>query len=124
MGKPRVDWELLQGALSEMEPYSLTGRVQEMVGLVISSRGPQSAVGGVCKVQMPPPHSPILAEVVGFRRREVLLMPYGEVRGIRPQARVVLTDRQAEVPVGDGLLGRGIAGMGHTRGAPGGGKPP
>jgi flagellum-specific ATP synthase len=95
-----------------MEPYSLTGRVQEMVGLVISSRGPQSAVGGVCKVQMPPPQAPILAEVVGFRRREALLMPYGEVRGIRPQARVVLTDRQAAVPVGDGLLGRVIDGMG------------
>jgi flagellum-specific ATP synthase len=83
-----------------------------MVGLVISSRGPQSAVGGVCKVQMSSSGPPILAEVVGFRRQEVLLMPYGEVRGIRPQARVVLTDRQARVPVGEGLLGRVIDGLG------------
>src|SRR4030042_4890791 len=105
MGKPRVDWERLQGALSELEPYALTGRVQEMVGLVSSSRGPQSAVGGVCQVQMSPSEPPILAEVVGFRRHEVLLMPYGEVRGIRPQSRVVLTDRQAAVPRGQGPLG-------------------
>ncbi|MBI4644689.1 MAG: FliI/YscN family ATPase [Deltaproteobacteria bacterium] len=109
----QIDWERLQGALGEVEPYSLTGRVQEMVGLVISSRGPQSAVGGVCRVELPPPRRPILAEVVGFRRQEVLLMPYGEVRGIRPQARVVLTDRQAAVPVGQGLLGRVIDGMGQ-----------
>ncbi|MEW6658354.1 MAG: FliI/YscN family ATPase [Thermodesulfobacteriota bacterium] len=110
--KEPIDWGRLGGALTELEPYSLTGRVQEMVGLVISSRGPQSAVGGVCKVQMSASEPPILAEVVGFRRHEVLLMPYGEVRGIRPQSRVVLTDRQARVPVGEGLLGRVIDGLG------------
>ncbi|MFZ5451889.1 MAG: FliI/YscN family ATPase [Thermodesulfobacteriota bacterium] len=108
----QIDWERLQGNLGEADPYSLTGRVQAMVGLVISSRGPQSAVGGVCRVELPPPRKPILAEVVGFRPQEVLLMPYGEVRGIRPQARVVLTDRQAAVPVGEGLLGRVIDGLG------------
>jgi flagellum-specific ATP synthase len=107
-----IDWESLHGNLREVESYSLTGRVQEMVGLVISSRGPQSAVGGVCRVELPPPRRPILAEVVGFRSREVLLMPYAEVHGIRPQARVVLTDRQAAVPVGEGLLGRVIDGLG------------
>jgi len=107
-----IDWESLHRNLREADPYSLTGRVQEMVGLVISSRGPQSAVGGVCRVELPPPRRPILAEVVGFRSREVLLMPYGEVHGIRPQSRVVLTDRQAAVPVGDGLLGRVIDGLG------------
>jgi flagellum-specific ATP synthase len=110
--KKQINWGRLEGALTELEPYSLTGRVQEMVGLVISSRGPQSAVGGVCQVQMSPSEPPILAEVVGFRRHEVLLMPYGEVRGIRPRSRVVLTDRQAAVPVGQGLLGRVIDGMG------------
>lgn len=110
--KKPIDWGGLEGSLTELDPYSLTGRVQEMVGLVISSRGPQSAVGGVCKVQMSASEPPILAEVVGFRRHEVLLMPYGEVRGIRPQSRVVLTDRQAMVPVGQGLLGRVIDGLG------------
>ena len=114
MGAQRqIDWERLPGELAAVEPYSLTGRVQEMVGLVISSRGPHSAVGGVCQVELPPPQGNILAEVVGFRRQEVLLMPYGEVRGIRPQARVVLTDRQATVPVGNSLLGRVIDGLGQ-----------
>jgi flagellum-specific ATP synthase len=113
MARQNFDWEGLRAALHAVEPYSLTGRVQEMVGLVISSRGPQSAVGGVCKVLMPPPQPPILAEVVGFRRHEVLLMPYGEVRGIRAQSRVVLTDRQATVPVGEQLLGRVIDGLGQ-----------
>lgn len=109
----QIDWTRLQGNLEDTDPYSLTGRVQAMVGLVISSRGPQSAVGGVCRVELPPPRKPILAEVVGFRRQEVLLMPYGEVRGIRPQARVVLTDRQAAVPVGEAYLGRVIDGLGR-----------
>ena len=109
---PRIDWQHLQEVLAQADTFTLTGQVQEMVGLTIRSRGPHSAVGGVCRIDLPSPHAPIMAEVVGFRQGQVLLMPYGEVRGIRPQARVVLTGRQARVPVGEHLLGRVIDGLG------------
>lgn len=109
---PRIEWPHLQEALRQTTPYALTGRVQEMVGLVITSRGPESAVGRICKIEMPPPDEPITAEVVGFRQGEVLLMPQGEVRGIRPQARVVLQPREAMVQVGEALLGRVMDGLG------------
>ncbi len=108
-----IDWPLLQDDLARLEPVAFTGRVQEMVGLVIRSRGPQCAVGGVCRINLPPPHRPVMAEVVGFRQGQVLLMPQGEVRGIQPQAQVVLTDRQALAPVGNALLGRVIDGLGR-----------
>jgi flagellar biosynthesis/type III secretory pathway ATPase len=100
MPQPRIDWPHLQAVLRQTTPYALTGRVQEMVGLVITSRGPESAVGRICEIEMPPPEEPITAEVVGFRQGEVLLMPQGEVRGVRPHARVVLQAQEAMVQVG------------------------
>ena len=109
---PRIDWPRLMAALGQTSPYSLTGRVQEMVGLVITSRGPEGAVGRICEIEMPP-EEPITAEIVGFRPGEVLLMPQGEVRGIRPQARVVLQPREAVVQVGEALLGRVLDGLGR-----------
>jgi flagellum-specific ATP synthase len=119
MPPARIDWPHLQAALRETTPYALTGRVQEMVGLVISSRGPESAVGRICEIEMPPPGEPITAEVVGFRQGEVLLMPQGEVRGVRPHARVVLQAREAMVQVGETLLGRVMDGLGRPLDAKG-----
>jgi flagellum-specific ATP synthase len=113
MPQPRIDWAHLQAVLRETTPYALTGRVQEMVGLVITSRGPESAVGRICEIEMPPPEEPITAEVVGFRQGEVLLMPQGEVRGVRPHARVVLQSQEAMVQVGETLLGRVLDGLGR-----------
>jgi|UniRef100_A0A7C3YZE2 flagellum-specific ATP synthase len=114
MSRPaQIDWQYLQRALRQTSPYALTGRVQEMVGLVITSRGPECAVGRICEIEMPPPEEPMTAEVVGFRQGEVLLMPQGEVRGIRPQARVTLQTQEATANVGGSLLGRVLDGLGR-----------
>ncbi len=107
-----INWPHLYSVLQQTKPYALTGLVQGMVGLVITSRGPECAVGRVCEIEMPP-DEPITAEVVGFRQDEVLLMPYGEVRGLRPQSRVVLQTQEAMVPVGEALLGRVMDGLGR-----------
>jgi len=106
-----IDWPRLKAALHQLDPLSLTGRVQEMIGLVIRSRGPLCAVGATCLLKMPPPQKDIMAEVVGFRQGEVLLMPHGELRGLKPQTKVILTDHQAQAPVGEALLGRVIDGL-------------
>lgn len=113
MGQPaKIDFERLQAVVGQTIPYAFVGRVQEMVGLVITSQGPEGAVGRICEIEMPPPDGPITAEIVGFRQGKVLLMPQGEIRGIRPQARVVLQSQEAVAPVGQGLLGRVVDGLG------------
>ena len=109
-----INWQHLNAVLQQTTPYALTGMVQEMVGLVITSRGPECAVGRICEIEMLPQEEPMAAEVVGFRQGKVLLMPYGEVRGLRPQSRVTLLPREAMVPVGETLLGRVIDGMGRS----------
>ncbi len=107
-----LDWQSLRAAVQEVEPFCCTGRVEEMVGLVIKSRGPYGPVGAVCRLEMSPP-PPVPAEIVGFRQNQTLLMPHGEVRGLRPGTRVVLNERQALVRVGPDLLGRVIDGLGR-----------
>jgi len=53
------------------------------------------------------------AEVVGFRDGRVLLMPYGDLGGVGPGSRVISTNQTLTVPVGDGLKGRVLDGLGR-----------
>jgi flagellum-specific ATP synthase len=89
------------------------GRVVQLIGLVIESEGPLAAVGDVCRIQSARNDGCTLAEVVGFRNNRVLLMPLGEVRGIHPGSEVTALGAPLQVPVGDGLKGRVIDGLGN-----------
>jgi len=53
-----------------------------------------------------------LAEVIGFSEGRVLLMPYGDLRGIALDAEVAATGMDPEAPTGAALLGRVIDGFG------------
>lgn len=111
--RPGIDWQELCERVARTEPWARVGRLEELVGLVLRSRGPECAVGGICRVEPPAPAPPFLAEVVGFRQEQVLLMPYGEARGVQPRVPVILEDRQAQVRVGPGVLGRVLDGLGE-----------
>ncbi len=87
------------------------GIVQEVIGMVIEGMGPGVPVGGICSVEVK--GSGILqAELVGFRKNRVLLMPLGDMRGIEPGSKIWVTDQEARVGVGKGLLGRILSGTG------------
>jgi flagellum-specific ATP synthase len=53
------------------------------------------------------------AVVVGFREGEVLLQPLGHLDGIRPGDQVTARRRPLDIPVGPGLIGRIIDGVGN-----------
>ncbi len=84
------------------------GKVTQVTGFLIRGYIPGACVGGICEVYPMVGNKPFLAEVVGFKDREVLLMPLGEMRGIGLGSKIVLNSTQAVVKVGDGLLGRVI----------------
>ncbi len=89
-----------------------TGRVTNVVGLVVEAQGPVSCLGTVCDIYTQNNQS-IAAEVSGFKDNKVLLMPLEEIRGVGPGCRVVARQQNAVVPVGSGLLGRVIDGLGN-----------
>ncbi len=100
--------------LDEMDTVPLNGRVSRVVGLLIEGHGPGATVGSQCWIYPKElGSSPVLAEVVGFRGREVLFMPYGETRGIGPGCRIISCNAPAACRVGEELLGRVVDGLGE-----------
>ncbi len=89
------------------------GKVAQVIGLVISSTGPSTSIGEVCRVYPSEGGDPVLAEVVGFKDRRVMLMSLGEMRGINPSSVVEATGETLRLNVGDQLLGRVIGGLGQ-----------
>lgn len=89
------------------------GKVTQVTGFLISGFIPEVSVGSVCEI-FPNSGAPsFLAEVVGFKDREVLLMPLGEMRGLGLGSTILVRRNLATVPVGEAQLGRVINGLGE-----------
>lgn len=90
------------------------GRVSRVIGLTVESVGPRVSVGDLAYIETVDDDGVhrIPAEVVGFHDHSVVLMPVEYVGGIRPGDRVFPAGR-LQVPVGYGLLGRVVDGLGH-----------
>ncbi len=88
------------------------GKLNRMVGLTLEAVGCQAAIGTRCTVESPSGDS-IEAEVVGFSGERLYLMPTDNIHGVRPNARVIPTDRVYDAPVGKALLGRVLDGAGR-----------
>lgn len=89
------------------------GKVVKIVGLTIESVGPDVRLGDVCTILSADLTHSICAEVVGFRENRVLLTPYEEVSGIGIGDRVEQNSEALRVPVGEGLLGMALDGLGR-----------
>jgi flagellum-specific ATP synthase len=98
--------------LRAADPYRTTGRVAEVIGLVIESIGPEAEVGELCLIGDQRRRA-VLAEVVGFRDGRTLLMPLGDLTGIKPGDPVVGAGRPLTTPVGRPVLGRVLDGLGN-----------
>ena len=69
--------------LIEKSYIKCLGKVVKIVGLTIESVGPDANFGDVCRiVSKEDSNKWVLAEVVGFRDKRVLLMPYDSIDGI------------------------------------------
>ena len=99
--------------LNDTPSITRTGRVTKVLGFVIEADGPASRLGSICHIYPKGELTTVKAEVFGFRDDRMLLVPLGELRGIAPGNRVVAKELRAQAPVGDGLLGRVIDGLGN-----------
>lgn len=98
--------------------FKVKGKVVNVVGLTIESKGPRAKLGDVCHIDtgMESQVKPALAEVVGFKEGKVLLMPYDNVEGIGPGSSVENTGASLRVRVDDSLLGKTLNGLGEADG--------
>ncbi len=110
---PEVDLRRHRDVLRGLDPIRCNGRVTQVIGLVVESIGPSAQIGELCEIIHSRTLPPTKAEVVGFRSNKVLLMPLGDMTGIRAGAEVVSTGHTMRMLVGDWLLGRVLNGLGE-----------
>ncbi len=110
---PTVDLPRLQSVVSRLDTVRANGLVTQVIGLVVESAGPAAQVGEICTIRPGGRNARLVkAEVVGFKQNRVLLMPLGEMAGIKPGSEVIASGESQHVKVGDHLLGRVLDGLG------------
>lgn len=104
---------MMQLALEDTPTVVVKGRVVQVIGTIIKAVVPSVKVGEVCILRHPGEEFEMKAEVVGFAKDAALLTPIGDMYGISSTTEVIPTGRAHMVPVGDGLLGRVLDGLGQ-----------
>lgn len=89
------------------------GKITEIIGLTIESDGPKSSIGDLCYIYNDLNDKPVMAEVVGFKKDKILLMPLATPEGIRPGSLVINTGGAMKIGVGNQLIGRVLDGLGN-----------
>lgn len=105
--------DMMQLAIEETPTLAITGRVTQVIGTIIKAVVPAVKIGEVCILRQPGEDFEMKAEVVGFARDAALLTPIGDMYGISATTEVTPTGRVHMVPVGEGLLGRVLDGLGQ-----------
>lgn len=110
----RIDFQKYQN-IAEESFFVKKGKIVNVVGLTIESRGPDAKMGDICYIHpQDETMTPIMAEVVGFKEGKTQLMPYDATDGIGTGNIVVNTGKPLTVNVSDGLLGHTLDGLGRT----------
>jgi len=111
---PQIDLTKYRNIVSRLDTVRANGLVVQVIGLVVESIGPAAQIGEICEIRHNGGRNSLTvkAEVVGFKSNRVLLMPLGEMTGIKPGSEVIATGDIQQVTVGDFLLGRVLDGLG------------
>ncbi|OIO85635.1 MAG: EscN/YscN/HrcN family type III secretion system ATPase [Candidatus Aquicultor secundus] len=108
----QVDFTKFSEVVRKIAPIKQNGKVTQVVGLVIESCGPAAQIGELCHIHISRNEPPVAAEVVGFKEDRVLLMPLGDMSGIKPGSEIVASGKSLSIGVGETLLGRVVDGLG------------
>jgi len=127
-------FEDCKSAARGSEPFTVSGRLTRVAGLVMEAVGLKLPVGNSCFI-ITPGGQRVDAEVVGFAGERLFLMPSTDIYGLKPGALVMpvdpavtrvprlgedfvprrrAEDRAKQVPVGNSLLGRVVDGAGRS----------
>lgn len=100
--------------LMDKSYYKKMGRVTKIVGLSIESIGPDAKLNDLCRIISKEDDGKfVYAEVVGFKDKRILLMPFESVDGISPGCIVENTGEPLMIKVGPELLGKTLDGLGN-----------
>lgn len=106
--------EDLERWLSDLDAIATVdseGHVRSALGAVVRATLPEATIGALATIKTLSGN--VAAKVVGFVGAEVVLVPLGELSGLKPGAPVTLTARSQQITVGPALIGRVLDGLGQ-----------
>lgn len=110
--KPTIKWEKYQESLRSCQPIKMEGKIVKVAGIVAQANGPGMSIGSLCCIKSGSGQN-MQAEVIGFNDKRVIVMPFGEMRGIEPGSRIVDINKSPSIKVGEAYLSRVVDGLGH-----------
>ena len=110
--KPTIKWDKYQEALRSCQPIKMEGKIVKVAGIVAQANGPGMSIGSLCCIKNSSGQS-MQAEVIGFNDKRVIVMPFGEMRGVEPGSRIVDINKSPTIRVGEAYLSRVVDGLGQ-----------
>jgi flagellum-specific ATP synthase len=110
--EPTINWNTYQEALRYCSPIKMEGKIVKVAGIVAQANGPGMSIGSLCSIRNGSGQN-MQAEVIGFNDKRVIVMPFGEMRGIEPGSRIVDINKRPTIKVGDAYLSRVVDGLGQ-----------
>lgn len=98
--------------IQNADTIKLSGKVTDVIGLIIVSIGPNVSLGEICKIIDKDGNPVCRAEVVGFKDGKVLSVALDDIQNIAPRSEIIAEGKTFTVGVGKDLLGRVIDGLG------------
>jgi flagellum-specific ATP synthase len=99
--------------INELDGVETYGRVIGVRGLMVEVAGPVQAMPVGARVVVETSGKPIPCEVVGFSGGNALLMPFGQLDGVRRGCKATVSASPAAVRPSAGWLGRVVNAMGE-----------
>lgn len=96
-------FDIVQGHVATSSPIRLRGFVTDVTGVLVEGAGISVPVGAQVTIDVP--RGAIRAQVVGFKKDKVLLMPFGEMEGVGPGAQIIASSADTQVLVSENMLG-------------------
>src|SRR3990170_7881761 len=105
-----IDFEKLHSALRSVHLLSCRGSVVRVAGLRVESNGPAVGLGELCGIHLRDGRR-VLAEVVGFHKDHLILLPLEHIEGISPGDAVTTRTTARHISLSDSILGRVLNGL-------------
>ncbi|MGP4040299.1 flagellar protein export ATPase FliI [Gracilibacillus sp. D59] len=105
--------QMIFNEIHEIDSYKRYGKVDRVIGLLIEARGPEARIGEVCYIHTKKKNEKIMAEVIGFYEKKVLLMPYSTLHNIGSGCLVEASKNALQIKIGRALIGKVIDSTGH-----------
>ena len=106
-----VDFEPFHAALKQVSLSRHKGAITHVSGLTVESSGPNVGLGQLCHIQMRDGRG-VQAEVIGFRKSGLILLPLDAIDGIRPGDAVTALNQPRTLALDDSIVGRVLNGLG------------